>query len=91
MVDESPDLSARGTPRVRRKYRTREEIGGDPSLHANRRDARVNARVDKDLYEAWLKCVAENNLKPGKALTEALQDYLEKHKVGIEKSSKRAP
>ena len=76
-----PEITRRGTKRVRRVYRTREEIGGDPQAEANRRDSMISGRVTNELKEAWEACVERvyGPRSKSRALTEAIQDFIDKH------------
>ena len=75
--------TARGTPRVRRPKRTRDEVGGDPNAEANKYEVKLGGRVPRDLRDRFIACVeADENLTQGEALTEALEDYLDKHDCG---------
>lgn len=73
------DLTQRGTPRVRRPKRSSDDVAGDPRADANRYDAKIGARVDRNLRDRFVSCSEAQGMKQGDALTEALEDFLNKY------------
>ena len=73
------DLTARGTPRIRHRYRSREEIGGDSRAEQHRANVRIGGRVRRELAERFVACAQTQGKGQGAALTEALEDFLAKY------------
>jgi len=71
----TPDLTTRGTPRVRKPRRQRNAAGNDPRLEINRDDVKLGGRIPRKLHAAFVKKVADNNEKQGTALTKLVQLY----------------
>ncbi len=80
ILDETEDLTARGTPRIRRTYRKSSEISGDPGDEKNRLDAKIGGRVSRELKKEFDKLVSSfDDRTQGSVLTEAIQDILKKY------------
>ena len=75
------DLTARGTPRIRRRKRSREEIGGDPHAEANRVNVKIGGRIPVELRDKFLHYANSCGLSQGKVLTRAIEDFIKKHEL----------
>ncbi len=80
--EEQGNLTVRGTPRIRRPKRSRDELGGDPNDESNRYDVKLGGRVPRELRDRFNRFIeSHDKLTQGEALAEALLDFLEKYEV----------
>lgn len=74
--EPQPDLTTRGTRRIRRRYRSREEIGGDPNKEENKYDVKLGGRVPRELRDRFVELTKQEFPTQTAALTEAIEDFL---------------
>lgn len=75
-IDPS-DLTVRGTPRVRRPYRSREELQGESQLEANKLDVKLGARVPRELRDEFVEATKKAGVTQTLALTQAIENYID--------------
>ncbi|MEP2761476.1 MULTISPECIES: hypothetical protein [Alphaproteobacteria] len=80
----STELTARGTPRVRRRYRTREEVGGDPHKEEHKLDVKMGGRVPRELRDSFVELANKKFPTQSAALTEAIREFLQKYQHDID-------
>lgn len=78
------DLTKRGTPRIRRKYRSREEIGGDPHKEEHKLDVKLGGRVPRDLRDRFVELANREFPTQSAALTEAIAEFVQKYQHDID-------
>jgi hypothetical protein len=72
--------TTRGTPRIRRPKRSREELGDDPNLERNKLDMKLGGRVPRELSDQFKAYVnAHPDMTQSAILTLAIQEFLQKH------------
>lgn len=74
--NDAQDLTARGTPRIRKPMRSREQVGGDPRLEVNRDDVKLGGRIPRELRTEFVAALKDHNLHQGLVLTELIESYL---------------
>jgi len=77
---ENEDLTARGTRRKIRKPRPRGSLGDEnPKAEKHVYDVKLGARVERKLKEKFIACAEGQEKTQGDALTEAIEDFLDKY------------
>ena len=76
-IDPS-ELTARGTPRIRRPKRSREELDGDPHAEANMFEVKLGARIPRELRDEFVAATKKNGMTQTIALTQAIEEYLDR-------------
>lgn len=71
------EFTEKGTPRKRRPYRKRSEIGGDPSKEQFASSVKLGARVQHELRDEFVQFAKEKGLSQGSALELALKNLIE--------------
>ncbi|MEM6410175.1 MAG: hypothetical protein AAF683_01410 [Pseudomonadota bacterium] len=64
--------------RKRRPKRKREDLGGDPNAEEHRFDVKLGGRISRRLRDRFIRALDNKGITQGRALTEAIEDYLEK-------------
>lgn len=73
------NLTARGSPRIRRPMRSAAELGADPKSEEHRYDVKIGGRVPRELRDQFVECAKSRDQSQSAALVEAITDYLAKY------------